>query len=67
MLEKMIMDYKRQGSRVDEVLFQEVMKVIGQHQKSEALLKRLKIEMGSSADEDVRLWLKVKRHLEGVE
>lgn len=28
MLEKMIMDYKIQGSRVDEVLFQEVMKVI---------------------------------------
>lgn len=56
----MITDYKNQGERVDEVLFQEVEKVVDRAQKVEDLLQKLFYEMGKGPDEDVGLWMEVK-------
>lgn len=61
----MITDYKNQGARVDEVLFQEVTKVVNRAKKAEALLQRLYYEMGKSADSDMKLWGVVKSYVKG--
>lgn len=67
LLTEMIMDYKKQGSRVDEVLFEEVMKVVDQSRKAENMLEKLYYEMGKSADADMLLWRDVKSHVKSGE
>ena len=62
-LKSMITDYKNKGERVDEVLFQEVAKVVGRAQKAEDLLRKLYYEMGRSADSDMQLWGVVKQYV----
>ena len=62
-LKSMITDYKNKGERVDEVLFQEVSKVVDRAQKVDDLLQKLFYEMGKSPDDDVGLWMEVKSYV----
>lgn len=62
-LKVMLTDYKNLGDRLDEILFQEVSKVIEKHQKANDLLEKLYYEMGKGPDEDVQLWREVKSYV----
>lgn len=66
-LKTMITDYKNQGFRVDEVLFQEVTNVVDRAKKAENLLQKLFYEMGKGPDEDVGLWMEVSSHVKNGE
>lgn len=63
LLKVMAIDYKNKGERVDEVLFQEINKVIDRARKAEELLQKLYYEMGKSPDDDMRLWREVKSYV----
>lgn len=61
-IETMISDYKRKGERVDEVLYQVVMRVVEQSEKVNELLEKLYFGMGENAARDMVLWLEIAAH-----
>lgn len=55
LLNRMITDYKNKGNRVDEVLFQEVMKVIEQAQELETIKAGQMVVIGGLRNKNKRL------------